>query len=169
MALDDRQVGALLDARDAAGVLSAASSLWEAARPRDRADCGPSWDALHRCLTDGSLEPDAGQYPLNRCVLGGQDLVRGDGARTRKAQAALAALVMPGEVQDVARALAQIEQDWLHERFFTIAPQGYAAREQPPAVERAAFAATWEAFESVRAFYARAAKGGRAALFTLGR
>ena len=30
--------------------------------------------ALHRVLSDGSLEPDAGEYPLNHAVLGGRVL-----------------------------------------------------------------------------------------------
>ena len=33
-----------------------------------------AWDGMHRCLSDGSLEADAGAYPLNRCVLGGTNL-----------------------------------------------------------------------------------------------
>jgi len=37
-----------------------------------------AWAGLHRCLTDGRLELANGTYPLNACVLGGEQLHRGD-------------------------------------------------------------------------------------------
>ena len=38
-----------------------------------------AWDAIHRCLTEHRpnverLDPDAGTYPLNMCILGGKKL-----------------------------------------------------------------------------------------------
>jgi Domain of unknown function (DUF1877) len=30
--------------------------------------------AIHRCLTDGTLDPDGGEYPLSHAVLGGRHL-----------------------------------------------------------------------------------------------
>src|SRR5438105_1826129 len=36
-----------------------------------------AWDAIHRCLTDGSLLYVSGEYPLNRCICGGCQLFRG--------------------------------------------------------------------------------------------
>lgn len=46
-------------------VQAAGDSVWEA---------GPAALVLHRLLTDGTLEPDAGEYPLNHAVLGGRVL-----------------------------------------------------------------------------------------------
>ena len=37
-----------------------------------------AWDAIHRCLTDGQLEYENGEYPLNHCILGGTQLYAGD-------------------------------------------------------------------------------------------
>ena len=37
-----------------------------------------AWDAIHRCLSDGSLNPGAGSYPLNRTILGGSHLYQGE-------------------------------------------------------------------------------------------
>src|SRR3982751_2893069 len=31
-----------------------------------------AWDAIHRALSDGTLDPAAGSAPLNRTILGGQ-------------------------------------------------------------------------------------------------
>jgi hypothetical protein len=37
---------------------------------------GTAWDAIHRCLTDGELDPAGGEFPLNHAVLGGKQLHR---------------------------------------------------------------------------------------------
>ena len=42
------------------------------------AESDKAWDAIHRCLTDGELLYDNGEYPLNRVVVGGQQLHEGD-------------------------------------------------------------------------------------------
>lgn len=41
------------------------------------ADCQSQWPTLHRMFTGGSLEPDAGELPLNQCILGGRPLYQG--------------------------------------------------------------------------------------------
>jgi hypothetical protein len=37
-----------------------------------------AWDAIHRCLTDGSLGFSSGEEPLRLCILGGEQLYQGD-------------------------------------------------------------------------------------------
>ncbi len=37
-----------------------------------------AWDAIHRCLTDGTLRPNRGTYPLKLAVLGGRQLYSAD-------------------------------------------------------------------------------------------
>jgi hypothetical protein len=37
-----------------------------------------AWDAIHRALTDGSLEPKAAGYPGSAVILGGQSLYDSD-------------------------------------------------------------------------------------------
>ncbi|MFF5216752.1 DUF1877 family protein [Micromonospora sp. NPDC000442] len=39
-----------------------------------RVDIDKAWDGIHRCLTDGTLEPDGGECPLSYAVLGGRRL-----------------------------------------------------------------------------------------------
>jgi hypothetical protein len=44
---------------------------------RDRelkVDTDKAWDAIHRCLTDGTLDPDGGEHPLSLTVIGGRHL-----------------------------------------------------------------------------------------------
>jgi Domain of unknown function (DUF1877) len=153
-ALDDLQLERLLAARGDEALMSVVSAIGEDTDPVHQAQCGQAWDALHRCLTDGSLGFEAGQYPLNRVVLGGRQLHQGDGY--------LVSLVMPGEVRDVARALASITREWLHERYFTLLPSDDA-----PGFGEQDFTSTWAHFQAVQRFYARAADVGRAVIFTV--
>src|SRR5437660_8646942 len=55
-----------------------------------------SWDAIHRCLSDGTLYLSRGRYPLNHAVLGGRGLHKGDDY--------IVCYVAPNQVADVARA-----------------------------------------------------------------
>ena len=41
-------------------------------------DCKRTWDPIHRCLTDGTLDPEGGDFPLNQVILGGKKLHIGD-------------------------------------------------------------------------------------------
>src|SRR5258707_756497 len=42
---------------------------WEVAYETDKA-----WDALHRCLSNGTLSSDEGEPPLNKVFFGGETL-----------------------------------------------------------------------------------------------
>lgn len=117
------------------------------------AESDKAWDAMHRCLTDGQLAPEGGEYPLNRCVLGGKHLHEGDDS--------VVVLVTPREVRDVARALEPITEAWFHERYFGVLPKDYA-----PEYGEEDFGYTWSKFEDVRALYTRAAAAKRAVIFT---
>jgi len=75
-----------------------------------------AWAGLHRCLTDGRLEFANGTYPLNACVLGGEQLHRGDGY--------IVSLLRPEQVRAVADALASIDAKWLRNRYFAISGGG---------------------------------------------
>lgn len=39
-----------------------------------KVDTDKAWDTIHRCLTDGTLEPEGGEYPLSYAILGGRHL-----------------------------------------------------------------------------------------------
>ena len=76
-----------------------------------------AWEAMHRALTDGSLDTTAGEYPLNRAILGGEQFHEGDGY--------IVALVTKEDVPAVARALATIDERAFRERYHRLA-KGYA-------------------------------------------
>lgn len=110
-----------------------------------------AWDAIHRCLTGGTLDPDAGEYPLSLAVVGGRHLH----------DEIYVVFVEPAQVRDVAAALAGIDKPWLRARFDAIDDPDYAG-----AGDDGDFEYTWEGFVDVRGFFQRAAAAGRAVIFT---
>ena len=56
-----------------------------------------NWELAHRLLTDGSLSPQGGDYPLNQCFLGARLVDMGE---TRKAM-----VIRPDTVGHIALAL----------------------------------------------------------------
>jgi len=111
-----------------------------------------TWDAMHRCLSNGTLYYDEGEYPLNRTVLGGKHLYDGDEY--------VIAYVAPNEVKEVAAALTPIQELEFRRRYDAIDPDDYDGEHGD-----VDFGATWEYFRHVRDFYARAASAGRAVVF----
>ncbi len=67
------------------------------------------WKTLHRCLTDGTLDPTAGEFPLNHCFLGGRQLSRASGFSVT--------LVRPDMTRHVADAISQLADDDLRARY----------------------------------------------------
>lgn len=118
-----------------------------------------AWDAIHRCLTDGTLmacdeEGKAEDYPLSHAVLGGRFLLEGDGY--------IIALVAPQQVKDVAEALARVDQAWLRGRYDALDfpdYQGVKSEED--------FDYTWANFAGLPEFYAGAAARDKAVIFTV--
>lgn len=110
-----------------------------------------AWDAIHRCLGDGSLDPDGGEYPLSHAVLGGRHLH----------DQYYVVHVTAAEVRDVAEALHLVEKTWLRHRFDDIDDADYRGSQDDRDFEY-----TWENFLDIRKFYERAAKAGRAVIFT---
>jgi hypothetical protein len=152
-AIRDRQFATLLGARRPARigeVIAGIEQRWEA---HWLAESDKAWEVIHRCLTDGGLDSEAGSYPLNKCILGGCRLqTAGDG---------VVRLVMPAEVGDVAAALATLDEGWLSRRFFALDPRSAALPLDPDG-----FAYVWHWFLNVRRLFERAARAERAVLFT---
>src|SRR5262245_34703796 len=85
---------------------------WELAHETDKA-----WDALHRCLSNGTLNSDEGEPPLNRVFFGGRVLNEQDDY--------FVVLVTPVEVKEIAAALAKVTEAWLRGRYFELAFPDY--------------------------------------------
>jgi len=119
------------------------------------AESDKAWDAIHRCLTDGSLLYESGEYPLNHVICGGRQLLQGEDY--------VVSLVTPDQVRDVSAALAPLTEDWMRARYFSLLkPDSYDGK-----IGDEDFDYTWTWFENVRDLYREAAASGRAVIFTV--
>jgi hypothetical protein len=121
--------------------------------PELKAESDKSWDAMHRALSDGELNWDGGDYPLNHTVLAGELLYTESDY--------IISLKSPEQVRDIAAALPTITEEDFRRRYFAIKPKSYG---MPLSDED--FRYTWDWFQGVRDLYAKAAKEGRYVLFT---
>jgi hypothetical protein len=115
-------------------------------------DTGKAWNAIHRCLTEGELDPNGGDFPLNHVVLGGKQLHKGDDYA--------AALVRPDMTTFVAEALTEVKEGDLREKFFALDPQSYG---QP--IDEKAFQQVWLALQNLKVFFDAAAENMEAVVF----
>jgi Domain of unknown function (DUF1877) len=120
-------------------------------------DTDKAWDAIHRCLT-GDLTPSprlnrgGAQGPLERCVLGGEQLIESPHYTV--------SLVRPEQVPEVAAALTKIDRAELRRRFYRLDPE---VTDYP--ISEREFEYTWSGFEGLPALFVRATDEGRAVLF----
>ncbi len=115
-------------------------------------DSGDAWDAIHRCLTDGTLDPNAGELPLNHCILGGRQMYYGDDY--------FVALVRPDLTRHVSDALAALDKSDFQERYGRLDPQQCAHQTTDEEFQR-----IWSALESIGRFFESAAANGHAVVF----
>lgn len=113
-----------------------------------------AWDAIHRCLSDGTLGCGRRLSPLDMAVLGGGHHHEGDDY--------IVAHLRADEVGRVASALETVDQGWMRRRYDDIDPaeyQGLLSDED--------FDYTWSWFTRIRDFYLQAAAARRAVIFTV--
>lgn len=113
-----------------------------------------AWDAIHRCLCDGSLASDRGTYPLKLAVLGGRQLYSKDDC--------IVSLVTPTEVRDVAASLEAITIDALRARYDAIDQEDYG---YPKSEEDWEY--TRDNFLPMIAFFRKAAIAQRHVIFSV--
>src|ERR1043165_6412501 len=111
-ALTSDLADAVLIAVDADELMDLVDTIEENSSEANRVESDKAWDAIHRCLSDGTLEPDGGTYPLSHTVLGGAALDAGENYFVR--------YLAPEQVGDVARALAPLDESWMRRRYFAL-------------------------------------------------
>lgn len=121
-----------------------------------RCETDKSWDTIHRCLTDGKLGWDNGEYPLKLCIFGGEQLYEGDDY--------VVSLILPHEVKDLARAMKQVTKKWMRTRYDAIDPQDY---DYGLHMGEEDWEYTWGFFKALVEFFDKAAKANRAVIFTV--
>jgi hypothetical protein len=113
-----------------------------------------AWDAMQRCLSDGTLGCGRRLSALDMAVLGGGHHHEGEDY--------IVAHLRSDEVAQVAAALETVDHVWMRQRYDSIDPtdyQGHLSQED--------FDYTWYWFEQVRDFYWQAAAAHRPVIFTV--
>jgi hypothetical protein len=116
-------------------------------------DTGILWDPIHRCLTEGELDPAAGDFPLNHAVLGGKQL--------HHATDYTAVLIRPDMTRFIADALAELEEDDVRKKFFALKNGSY---KQP--TDEKHFMEMWLMLQNLKVFFDAAAENMEAVVFT---
>ena len=116
-------------------------------------DVGTWWDPIHRCLTEGELDPTAGDFPLNAAVLGGKQLLKGADYT--------AVLIRPDTTRFIADALAELEEDDVRKKFFALKGGSY---QQP--IDEKHFMEMWLRLQDLKVFFEAAAENLEAVVFT---
>jgi hypothetical protein len=156
-AIDAAMAARLLAAEDDEDVVEIIEEYEEFAQswdPRFEFETDKAWDALHRCLTDGTLDMDGGSFPLSHVVLGGMQLHEGEDY--------VLALVHAEQVPEVAASLAPIDEDWLSRRYDNLEFPDYQGVRSDEDFEY-----TWANFNGLYEFFQAAADAGHAVIFTV--
>jgi hypothetical protein len=73
-ALSNAQTEAVLAAKDDDNLMSVIEAIEAEWNKAYLAESDKAWNAIHGCLMDGNLLYEGGQYPLNHCICGSQQL-----------------------------------------------------------------------------------------------
>jgi hypothetical protein len=129
------------------------NELEEAWPDTKRLPLGKNWNLIHSCLSDGTCNPTGGDYPLNRCILGGRHLLPPE-------DGLMAVLVPPNEVEEVDRALSRLDKNWFRQRYTALFGAEYSGMD----LERD-LVELEEIFGDLKAFYRNAVDSRQAVLF----
>ncbi len=116
-----------------------------------------AWDGIHRSLTNGKLE--LGNTPRHMCILGATErfwIRREDGQLEYVVN-----LLDPEDVRHVADSIRSIDRAEMLQGYEAIDPDSLYAL----CMSEEDFEATWDSFESLRAFFDRAAAAERWVVF----
>lgn len=116
-------------------------------------DLAKAWDAIHRLLTEGTLDPTGGDAPLNMTILGGKSIHKGTDFA--------AVVVRPDMTPFVAEALAEITEEEFRKKFADLPKHGYSQN-----VGDKDFDEVWRVTRLVCEFYEFCAAERLAVLFT---
>lgn len=144
---------------DDASVRKVAERLRGSQKHRDEdlvLDCGKYWDPIHRTLTDGTLEVDGGEFPLDHAVLGGRRLHEGKEFE--------AILIRPDIVPHVAEGLHDLKREEFAEKYMALDPEEYGQQPTEPECDEA-----WAMLKLIRQLFEDAANEHAAILFTVAR
>ncbi len=112
-----------------------------------------TWDPIHRCLTEGTLDPEGGEFPLNHVILGGKKL--------HHASDYAAVVIRPDMVTFIAEALRELREPDFRKRYFALAEHSF---DQP--LNDKEYAYVWHMVQEIRTFFEFCDEERFAILFT---
>jgi Domain of unknown function (DUF1877) len=158
-ALTREEDAKLLAAGDDDGVISIVTEeLCSRGDEEWSAGMDKSWDAIHRCLGDGTLSSRQPGVPA-KAVLGGRQLCRGSHW--------IVSHLTAEEVAAVSQAIASMDKATFRQRYFGLKRKflcfHFSDYEGP--IGEDDFEYSWSYFEDMRAFYDKAASAKRSMIF----
>jgi Domain of unknown function (DUF1877) len=115
-----------------------------------------AWDAIHRCLTDGTLSIVPSSNPLSKLILGGKQLYS-------DTQRYIINLIEHDELLQISTALKTVTKEWMQARYEQLRntdyPQGLISEQD--------WQYTWDWFSGIPDFIAKADREGRSVIFTV--
>ena len=119
-----------------------------------------SWDAVHRCLGDGSLRRSQSSL-TSKAVLGGRQLSSGTDW--------IVSYLTADEVKQVAIAVAAIDQPEFRRRYFALKKKflWFDRTEYDGPIGEEDFDYSWSNFEDMRHFFSKVAAAHRAIVFSV--
>jgi Domain of unknown function (DUF1877) len=98
-----------------------------------------TWDAIHRALTEGELDPQGGEMPLNHVILGGKPVNAGEDY--------FAAVVRPDLTPFLSEALHDMKESDFRQKYFALQNTSYS---QP--INEKEYALVWHQVQEIRSF-----------------
>lgn len=119
-----------------------------------------AWNAIHRCLTDGTLNVK-GSDIYEKCILGGKSLYTSDDY--------IITYISSGQVQEVARAINDIAKSTFRNKYFGMKKKflWIDLTDYDGPLNEEDFEYTWSYFEDLRCFFAKVANTERSIIFTV--
>jgi hypothetical protein len=115
-----------------------------------------AWDAIHRCLTDGTLTVRRSANPLGKLIVGGIQL-------HSDTQTYIINLIESSELLEISTALNAVTKEWLKARYDQLRSTDYPQE----SISEQDWEYTWDWFSEIPEFVVRAVNEGRSIIFTV--
>ena len=115
-----------------------------------------AWDAIHRCLGDGTLSVSRSENLLSKLLLGGTQLCS-------DSQTYIINLVEHSELAEILTALKSVSKESMHARYEKLRNTYYP----PELISEQDWEYTWDWFSAIPDFIAQADREGRSVIFTV--
>jgi len=115
-----------------------------------------AWDAIHRCLTDGTITVGRCSSPLGKLILGGTQLYSDP-------QRYIINLTECGELPEISAALKAFTKEFFKARYDQLGSTDYPQEFIP----EQDWEYTWDWFSGIPEFVDRAVQEGRSIIFTV--